>query len=456
MKGFMRLLLLFVFLISSSVWAQGAKRLEVAPKSLNEEPETSQKTVHLSDLVKKGLSYSPDVRKAEADYKISKEEFNQAEATIFPTLNLEASATNRKQALISFGQSGFNRQNLYQANLVLSQPLYVGGAITSGLTAAKLGKELARQKLFSQKQKYLDELISAYYDYSERVESLRQAVINRDFLKNYTKIARQYASIGRTKSIDRLQAEANLASSESSVLEQESEVETSENKLLQIIGEENFESAKEKIITQLSIQPIEPLALEEALKKALENNPEFKEAELELQRQEHLNDLSLVEDRPRLTLDGSYGYVTQTRDEWFQDDRNSYSVGVNLVIPIFSGFSSLAKRRANAQVKLQKEQDLVLKQEDLKQTLSTAIETLQRDFKRIKHLKSAVELGRKAMDSALRDYRRGLVSSTDVVAIQNNRFQSELELLRVSSSYMKQVLSLRRDLGVELEKIYGM
>lgn len=456
MKGFVRLLLLFVFLVSNTLWAQGAKRLEVAPKSLNEEPETSQKTIHLSDLVKKGLSYSPDVRKAEADYKIAKEEFNQAEATIFPTLNLEASATNRKQALISFGQSGFNRQNLYQANLVLSQPLYVGGAITSGLTAAKLGKELARQKLFSQKQKYLDELISAYYDYSERVESLRQAVINRDFLKNYTKIARQYASIGRTKSIDRLQAEANLASSESSVLEQESEVETSENKLLQIVGEENFENIKEKILTQLSIQPIEPLVLEEALKKALENNPEFKEAELELQRQEYLNDLSLVEDRPRLTLDGSYGYVTQTRDEWFQDDRNSYSVGVNLVIPIFSGFSSLAKRRANAQVKLQKEQDLVLKQEDLKQTLSTAIETLQRDFKRIKHLKTAVELGRKAMDSALRDYRRGLVSSTDVVAIQNNRFQSELELLKVSSSYMKQVLSLRRDLGVELEKVYGM
>ena len=449
-------MILFAIMLQPLASAQPS-RPPVAPESLTAQKVLKQdgNSLVLKDLIKRGLTYSPHVQQAEASLKISRETFSQAESLIFPNLEIQAGAFNRKLALINFGQSGFIRQNQYQANLVLSQPLYAGGAITSGLRAAKLGQELARQQVFIQKQDYLFNLISTYYDYSESVERLRQALINRDFLKNYSQIARQYASIGRTKSIDRLQADANLASSESAVLENESIAESARNRLLQVVGEEEYSSEDLKIFTELSIQPIEPITLDEALKKAAENNPELRGAEIALRQQEYVNDLNLVDDMPRLSLDGSYGYITQTRDEWFRDDRNNYSIGVNLVIPIFSGLSSLSKRRANTQLTFQRQQELELKQDQLRQTLSTAIETLNRDFKRIKFLKDAVELGRKAMDSALRDYRRGLVSSTDVVAIQTSRFQSELELLKVSSSYMKQVLSLRKDLGVELEKIYA-
>lgn len=415
----------------------------------------SSEALGLKELIRKGLAYSPEVKQAEAGYRIAKEEFSQVESRIFPTLDINASAMNRKLALATFGGSGSVRQNQYQAALELSQPLYVGGAITSGLASAKLAQEVAKQNILIEKQAYLSQLISTYYDYAENMERLRQAQINRDFLKNYAKIARQYASIGRTKSIDRLQAEANLASAESSVLENESLVESARNKLLQVIGVKDMSESQLEILAELSVQPIEPLSLKEALEKAVQNNPELLRARMEVKRQEHQNALNLAEDKPRLTLDGSYGYVSPSRDEWFRDEMNNYNVGLNLVVPIFSGLSSLSKRRANAQLKYQKERALELVQDELRQSISTAIETLERDFQRIKSLKRAVELGRQAMDSALRDYRRGLVSSTDVVAIQNSRFQSELELLKVSSSYMKQVLSLRRDLGVELEKVYA-
>jgi len=414
----------------------------------------SPRSMDLKQLIQKGMNYSPDIQKAQGDYKIADEQFSQAEATLFPTLKLTASAQNKKLALSTFGQAGTVRQNQYDAAINLSQPLYAGGAITSGLAAAKLGKQIALQSLFIQKQNFLSQLISGYYDYSQNVERFKQAQINRDFLKNYAAIARQYANIGRTKSIDRLQAEANLASSESAVLENESLLAASRNALLQLIGEKDLTNENIEIIPHLEVKPIEPLTLKQALEKAIESNPEVRTAEMQVRQQEYMNDLDLVEDKARLSLDGSYGYTSPNRDELFDENQNTYMVGVNLTIPLFSGLSSLSKKREHAQLKMQKEKDLMLKQDELRQSLSTAIETLQRDFKRIKNLKEAVELGRRAMDSALKDYRRGLVSSTDVVNIQNKRYSSELELLQVTASYMKQVLSLRRDLGVELEKVY--
>lgn len=455
MKISLRLFFFFVSLISVNLWAQAPARPPVAPQSLeNSSQKAPLEALTLKALIERGLAYSPEVKQAEADYKIAREDYSQTESQIFPVLQLRASALNRKLVLSNFGQTGFTRQNQYSAALELSQPLYVGGAITSGLSSAKLGQDLARQKLFVQKQEYLNTLISTYYEYAESVERLKQAEINRDFLKNYAQIAKQYASIGRTKSIDRLQAEANLASSESSVLENESLAETSRNKLVEVIGAQEEQDNEFKVVSKLSIQPIEPMSLKEALDKSLANNPEILQAQIELKRQEYLNDLNLIEDRPRLTLDGSYGYVSPNRDEWFVEERNNYSVGLNLVIPLFSGLSSFSKKRENAELLFQKEKELELTRASLRESLSTALKTLDRDFKRIQSLKKAVELGRKAMDSALRDYRRGLVSSTDVVAIQNNRFQSEVNLLKVSASYMKQVLSLRKDLGVDLEKAY--
>jgi len=408
----------------------------------------------LSQLIQAGLKYSPEIQKSEASLKISEEDYSQVESAIFPTVLARASARNRKLALANFGQSaGTLKQNIYDATLEASQPLYVGGAITSGLAEAKVAKQAAEQERLIQKQQYLFELIGAYYDYSENFEKLKQAKINRDFLSNYAGIAKRYASIGRTKSIDRLQAEANLASAESTILEFETNLESQKDKLLQLVG---MNGSRDEINIQSSVevQPIAPMKVEEALEKALEGNPDLKKASLELKRQKHLNDLNLIEHRPRVTLEGSYGYTSPNRDEWFEENRNTYTVGVNLVVPLFSGLSSLSKKRANAQFSYQKEKDLALKQDELRVSISTAIQTLDRDFRRIKSLKLAADLGRRAMDSALVDYRRGLVSSTDVVAIQNNRFQSEVKLVQASVSYMKQVLSLRRDLGIELESAY--
>lgn len=409
----------------------------------------------LPQLIEKGLEYSPVIQKSEAEYKKSKAEFSQIEARLFPTITAVGQTVNRQIAPGVFGTAGAIRQNQYIAELQGSQPLYQGGAVSAGLASGNLSKKIAQQNVFMARQDYLFSLISAYFDLSETFQRLEQAKINRDFLREYTKIARQYASIGRTKSIDRLQADANLASSESIVLEQESQVENQRNRLIQLLGWYDQENSSLEIQVGSKIQPIDKMELKQALDQALKNNPKIRVAELQVEKQKADNSLTLVEDKPRLSIDGSYGYTSPNREEWFEEDFKSYSIGLTLRVPIFSGLSSLGKRRANAESYFQKEKDLDLVRDDLRRSLSSALETLSRDFERVKALKSAVDLGRRAMDSALRDYRRGLVSSTDVVQIQGSRYAAEQSLLNVEYSYLKQVLSLRRDLGVDLKQAYA-
>ena len=55
----------------------------------------------------------------------------------------------------------------------------------------------------------------------------------------------------------------------------------------------------------------------------------------------------------------------------------------------------------------------------------------------------------------LKEYRQGMVTSTDIVTLQTTRYQAETQFLTAQFSYLKQIVNLRHDLGVDLEKTYA-
>lgn len=417
----------------------------------------AEAVLDIRTAIQKGLSYSPDLQKAQSEIREADGSYRFAESRIFPTINAEGiTKTTRSPVTYDPATGASQTKTLYResytAQLTMVQPIYQGGALTAGISFANTERKIAQQMYFKAKQDYLLQLLNAYFSAAENDQKLTMAKENREILKGYFEVTKRYVSIGRSKSIDRLQAEANFALSEAEILRLETASETTVQDLLRLTGDTGI--ARAKINSHFDVLPVVLNSLEEAYQKASENNPDLQIARLKVQKQTHQNDLNLVKDRPSLSLSGAMGYISPDRPHLFDKTSQAYSVGFTLTIPLFSGLSSIAQKRINVEQVTQVEKDHQLTDLAVRQKLAVALTTLNRNFEQLKLTRLAAESARQAMDVALRGYRQGLITSTDVVTLQSTRYNSETQFLTAQFSYLRQVLNLRHDLGIDLEKVY--
>ena len=415
-------------------------------------------TLSLQQLLQKGFSHNTDWVSARSTLKQMQAEQGQAESRLFPEIDLKAEGRSYKDPVV-FTTTGINliaptNRELYLTYLQLDQTLYKGGLLSNGLALKRSQVEKARQDLLSKKQQVSYDIILGYISVIEWQRKKKLATENREILSNYAKTVIQYANIGRSRRTDRMQAEISLALSESEVLAAENGFEASKEALIRLTGCEDFQELEEdkKVI---SAQPLEKISFDQILTRALENNPDIQSSKKQVDITVYENKVDSAEDWPELTLTGIAGYKSPDRPNLYTGPAEYYSVGLNLTIPLFSGLSSFSKGKVHAEKRVQAETDLRRAQLELRERVKVDLETMSREFERVKKTQTALATAREAMSIALREYKSGLLSSTDVVNLQQSRYAAENQSLSSHVNYLKQIMNLRRELGTDLAKIYG-
>lgn len=401
----------------------------------------------MRDAVKQGLAFSLEVQKAESVKFAAEAEYREARSKLFPTLDLNASAGTAMKA----EYYGNGIADAYSAKFNLVQPLYYSGTL-NGMDAASLKIESATSKLRQAKQDYIFKVVDAYYRTAQAQTLLEIARENRAVLKSFWETTTRYARIGRSKGVDRLQAEASYNLSESDVLAAESQLESDRFELGRLLGEDP--SADAKLAPQLMLKTYDPGDFGKLLNQALDNNPSIKATEQELESLIQSNKAKMGIHNPKLYLKGSWGYDSPEEYRWIDYRGEAYSLTLNLDVPLFSGFSAFAQSDQYYQARRQLEKDLWIKKKDLRKNLSAELATMRRDFERVKLTQTAAGSAKKAIDIAVRDYRNGLLSPTEVLNIQRTRLDADRQSTSAQYSYNQQILSVRRDLGMDLEKSY--
>ncbi len=407
----------------------------------------------LGESVKRGLAQGLEIQKAQAERRQAEDEYSLAEAELFPTIYAKGSVGSTKYSSSKTSSSLSGNVESYQAGLVISQPLYKGGTTFAGLSAAKLGRKKAEQAIFSKRQTYVYDVVAGYYSMAEQQMLLDLARENRKNLKAYAEVTARYARIGRSKNIDRLQSESNYHLSEAQVLEAESSFEKSRQDLARLLGFEDDQQLQ--VETALKAQPVDTGTLDQLYQKAGENNPEIAELAYQVEYIRKTNRVKMASHYPELTLDGTWGFDSRDKPSWFEKESETSSVFLNLKIPLFSGLSSWSQSSYNNDELLKAERDLAIAKRDLRRDLAQSVSTMARQFERLKLTQVSAESSRKAMNAALRDYRNGLLSSTDVLNIQRTGYEADKTHTQAQYSYLEEVLKLRFNLGTDLEKTYG-
>jgi outer membrane protein len=305
----------------------------------------------ISDAIKKGLDYSPDVKKAEGSVKETSGNLDKARGALFPTIAATAQAINQQHSSTSLTSTipstvSSTTGDTYIAGLTLSQPLYAGGAITAGLSLYKTNEDIAKQALFTAKQTLLTNLLTAYYTLVQGEMTLEAAQANRDILKSYVEITTHYAHIGRSRKMDELQAQANYSLALIDVEQVKNTLGSSQSNINRYLGEPK--SAPVKSNYRVTISPIGNLNVQDALETAVKSNPQIIADKLNVSNVANSRDVDLAADMPNLYFNATGGYQSPDVPDMWQSSSQYYSAGFTLTVPIFSGLTSFSKRKIYA------------------------------------------------------------------------------------------------------------
>jgi outer membrane protein TolC len=238
----------------------------------------------------------------------------------------------------------------YTAGFSLTQNIWDFGRTANLDKSASKAEERAVLKYEKKKQEIRLNIRKSYYDFLKakafvktardnirEIESLKAAVIEKE--KN-----------GLATGIDVMNVEAEYLRYISDLNKAAHSAEITGDSLMMMIGislEKDFDISEAKFKEPEEF-PLGLKSYEEGVKKALVLNPEIKEAELSLMSAKTGIDFASSDWFPYISGSASYDW----QDNVFPPKQNSWAVGLNITVPIFSGFAKEARsEQADAELK---------------------------------------------------------------------------------------------------------
>jgi outer membrane protein len=385
----------------------------------------------LKEALQQALKNKSEAVKAKLDEENSQYKIEQARSQALPQINLTSGLTYNPILQLSAlpgelaGQPGktlmlaFGQKWNSNTSVSLSQTLYDQSVFT-GLKAAKTTQQYYQLVSGLTDEQVIEKVANQYYQVLVQRQQLTivdSNIASTTRVKNV--IEGQYKS-GLAKKIDLDRSRVNLSNLEAQRQQLINSVQQQENTLKFYMGIP-IETPLTVPVTVLdSIQP--KLAL-------TENTPDVKRLPdyQVLKKQEELLQLQKEATRaayyPSLSLSGNYGYQgisnsfpTGSGANWF----DYASVGLNLKVPLFNGFSTRSKvRQADIDIrKLQAdikntELSLSLAYQNARTQLGNSIITLNKQ-------KDNVALAEEVYANIQNNYSQGLAPLTDLLDAENS------------------------------------
>ncbi|MEZ4752129.1 MAG: TolC family protein [Bdellovibrionota bacterium] len=308
----------------------------------------------LTELIQRTLAHHPVIQEAKQRCEESEARYAMAKSNLFPQLSLEANVGTFHDRVANPGEDvippvGRDR-NRYVGKLILVQPIFHGFGLWNGIEMYKKKNAVVEAALEKAKAQALKEMLRAYFEVQVKRDEVQAREEAKAFHENQWKQTKMRFSQGRATRLQLLEAEY-VAGTEQPVIETlQGEIE---NRILQMASSLDlqnpqlyqFSDSLEAAMGLLQESALPPA--EEAVKALAAHSPQLHEARLQVEATEAEAALELSEDLPSIDLYFSAGTDSYLRQDIATADTLFYSGEVRLKIPLFSGLSSLHKRRAN-------------------------------------------------------------------------------------------------------------
>lgn len=259
-------------------WLQGRqsdKKLEVRADG----------NLSLADALTLSLVNNKNLQAAIEDKGVAKGRMVEAVGEALPSVELNSSYTRDDKVLyttIEGERVPLNVLNTYSNSLVVTQPLYRGGAISAGVRAARVYTALTNEGIRSVTQQVIFTVAAAYYDVLLSQELLK---VQQDGVKASEKslqVVLDKKARGAATKFDVLRAQVELSNFQAQEIQERNSVNRGITRLLLAMG--ISQDSKVVLSDKLVYRPMKPV-YEEAVRVAYMNRPDIYQAELQIRLQ---------------------------------------------------------------------------------------------------------------------------------------------------------------------------
>jgi outer membrane protein TolC len=374
-------------------------------------------------------------------------------------LNLDF--TNTRQETNSFFQT---INPFYESVLSLSlvQPLLKDFGISVNEAQINIAVNNHRISIMELKQEMIATLSQSQKLYWDLVFNIENLTVRKLLLKQAQDLLERNkakAEVGIMAQVEVLEAEAGVAARREGVIIAQDNIKDVENALKRITNLIAYPAGWTLTLIPTDKPAVQARQPDEAqsIAQALENRPEYAQAQMELKNS--CINLALAKNRtlPELDLNGSIGLsglgedYNQNWDELFTTEHEIWAVGITLSVPLGNRFA----RNEHIQRKLEQEQ-AALKIKDIEQKIilevREVLRQLKTNLKRIDTTRIAQELEQEKLKIEEQKFELGMTTSQDLLEDQAQLALAKIRHLQAIIDYNKSLIDLETVKGTTLKE----
>jgi len=433
---------------SSAPVAAGATERFVAGMQI---PQAWWQVYHsraLDRLVEQALKGNPDIEAARAALRQAHELYAAQRASWFPALTGGFSAARSRQplgTLSSVTNSSDASYSLYTAQLAVSYVPDVFGGTRRAVEAARAGEDLGRYQL---QAAYLtlssNVVVAALQEAALRgqIEATQHLLALQQQLTDM--VTRQRAA-GTASELDLLNQEAAQAQTAAQLPPLQKQLGQTRDQLTALLGRlpagepvETFELADLTLPEEL------PLSLPSAL---VAQRPDVLQAQANLHAASAEVGVALADMLPQFSIDGSLGSSALSIGGLFGPYTGFWTLGGSLTQTLLQGGALLHRKRAAEaaldQAAAQYRGAVIQACQDVADTLRA----LHADADALREAATAEDAAQRQLQLATRQRGIGVISTTAVIAAEQNYRQTQLALVQAQAARYADTAALFQALG---------
>ena len=402
-----------------------------------QEPLSLQKAVSLA------ITHNREVKVAGVGVQKSGQQVRIAKSLTLPTVTAGAQVAHYFWLPVFFGLNGngssdkigyarFGGKDQAAATVAIVQPIYNAQAAPA-LRSARLQEKLDKASLADKTVLVAAAVKQTYWQIVVLNERLRLQQESLERNRKALEDAKSLLAQGRALRVDTLRAYTSVKNLEPDLLKLSYAMEVGKLQLKTLIGLDSLQEIQlsDSLVTPgVAAIPVESELYSEAIK----NRPDLQALVLQPQIDDQQVAQAAAARKPLLNAVGQYQVQTQVnRFNYFEGYYPSVPfVGLQVTVPLFTGFSNLAKIQ---QAKLGKQQSVLRRDnafDQLKAEVHQVIADLQETTARIQTRVTVKETAQLSYDITQYRYARGVASRLELT-------DAELALTAAQSNYLEAI-----------------
>lgn len=408
----------------------------------------------LAQIFQLALQNDPTLKQAQAQRDAARQGVDIAQADWWPQVGFEAGYSRSTRETQDFDSDG----NIFMyditttgwnAGVNLSQTLFSKGVWEQTQIAEKQAYQ-AEVNYLSERQQLMIRVVNAYFTVLERMDDLEFAEAEKRAIERQLEQTKQRFSVGLTAITDVHEAQAQFDNSVAREIQARNAVEIAQESLREITGRYH-ENIAELDTENFSPSAPNPENADNWVTTAEDKNLQLLVQRVAVEISDQQIDLALAGHYPRVSLSGNLS-TTDSESEVLGRTSNpprmdSSSIGVNLNVPLFSGFrtsSQADQARANY---VASSQQLEFTRRNVEREVRSAYYDIVAAIATIRALEQAVVSAESALKATQTGFEVGTRTIVDVLDSTRNLFNARRNLSTARYNYIRQSLTLQQASG---------